>query len=139
MLQLTEDTVAIITRWAKKHPTVEVTGLIASGPDGQRVQPMRNIARQPDRFYEWSPSEMGEAWDRMEERKETPLAFYHSHPSGKPDPSERDMEGALHDGVYYVIVYPDSTMTHPEVHWHLSVWECLEPGILIEGTYEVIQ
>lgn len=138
MLVLTKDNVATILRWAESHPTIEVTGLVAEGPHGQRVQPMKNIARRPEAYYEWDPKEMVTAWALMDDLREEPLAYYHSHPNGRPDPSERDMEGALHEGIYHLIVYPlADPARYPEPIWRLSAWECIEPGILMESRYEV--
>jgi proteasome lid subunit RPN8/RPN11 len=139
MLKLHKNTVLTIFRWASKYPTIEVTGLVARGKERQRVQPMQNIARDPAHHYEWDPQEMAEAWDRMDRRGEEPMAFYHSHPSGKSDPSERDMEGALHVGMYYLIAYPVFTGGRPDAaSWLLSAWECIEMGILVEAKYEVV-
>jgi proteasome lid subunit RPN8/RPN11 len=144
MLELRKDAVVDILRWAERYPTIEVTGMVAAGPTWQRVHPMSNIAREPTRYYEWSPAEMVQAYARMDVSDEQPIAFYHSHPSGKPDPSERDMEGALHVGMHYLIAYPwtREDMVLPgepnQPVWRLSTWECIEQGILVEASYEVV-
>jgi proteasome lid subunit RPN8/RPN11 len=138
MLTLTKDAVINILRWAEQHADVEVTGFVAEGPAGQRVQPMTNVASHPDRFYDWDPIEMMKRYGEMDGADERPVAIYHSHPSGRREPSETDMQGALNVGLHYVIAYPNYLHHHDDGPvWRLSVWECIDMGILVESEYEV--
>jgi proteasome lid subunit RPN8/RPN11 len=111
-----------VIAWAQRHPTVEVTGIIASSG---RVIPMSNISKTPGTHYAWDAAEMKRVFAEMDTKDEEPSAFYHSHPNGRPDPSEVDMQGAMNPGMVYVIAY-----LHVN-HWHLSAWLCLEPGVLV--------
>ncbi len=135
MLKLSKDTVITLLRWAERHPTIEVTGVVVAHDitGEQRIQPMRNIAKDPARYYAWDPAEMVGVWASMDDNQEHPLAIYHSHPGGKPDPSESDMEGALMENVHYLILYPDASLGI----WRISAWECLGLGLLVGTEYEV--
>lgn len=122
-----------ILRMAKAKPKVEVTGMVARGPAGDRVVPMVNVARRPEAYYEWDATEMRVAWDHMEGRGEEPVVFYHSHPNGMQAPSSRDMEGALMEGMYHLIVFPTAGDD-----WYYSLWECIEVGILVHAKLDVV-
>lgn len=136
MLTLTNAVLHEITEWAKQHPDIEVTGFIARGPEGLRVQPMQNIHPNPHAYYEWSPGEMMERWAHMDACAEEPLVYYHSHPRGLPSPSEEDMRGALTAGIYHLIVYPCRDDMGGADCWHVSAWECVTPGILVKVELE---
>lgn len=134
VLQLSKDRIIRpIMAWAMRYPTVEVTGMVARRKfDGRdRVVPMQNIAKKPEAYYEWDPLEMSQEWSRMDLNDEEPIVFYHSHPNGRMDPSERDMEGALMPGIYHLVVYKVAD------GWHYSLWECIDAGILVSAQLEV--
>lgn len=135
MLRLSADVVKEMLRWAGEYPTVEVTGMVIEhgGSGLQRVRPMQNIAKDPSKYYAWDIREMGQVFKSMDRTGEWPIAIYHSHPGGKPDPSETDMQGAVMEGMHYLILYPcRDDMGGPDC-WHVSAWECLEPGILVKA------
>lgn len=119
---------------ARAEPTLEVTGMVVRGPQGMRVVPMKNVALDPGRYYEWDPVEMGAVWEGMDARKEEPFIIYHSHPRGNPLPSERDREGALLEGVYHVILFPS-----PLGVWSHSVWECPAYGQLVRAPKDIVR
>lgn len=148
MLTLSESTVAEVLRQASAHPDVEVCGLVwASGDwpgDGavEHVRPLRNVHPDPAKYYRVSTSDLREAYRELDEGRGEPVAWYHSHPGGKSDPSEEDMAGAMDPGMHYFIVYPemhdliaDDVVIQVHKVWQLSVWECLEPGLLLESEY----
>jgi desampylase len=144
MLRLQKATVAAILREAEATPTVEVCGLVwASKAGEQTVVPLRNSHKEPERYYDIDPAELLAAYRRMEEAEGAPLAFYHSHPNGTPDPSEADMMGAMNTGMHYLIAYPwrRDDMVLPgepcEPVWRLSTWECIMMQVLVEDQYEV--
>lgn len=119
---------------ARRYPHIEVTGLVAQRADGgMRVIPMQNIAKDPTAYYEWEPKEMAEVWSRMDANGEEPVMVYHSHPGGRPHPSERDMEGALFVGLHHLIVY-----LHASGEWSYTSWECIEYGILVGAELEIV-
>lgn len=138
MLKLNGSTVMVILREAEMHPDREVCGLVwnNSGIRAQTVCPLPNVHPEPDKYYRTAPKDVRAAFDNMDEEGGSPLAWYHSHPSGKPDPSEEDMRGAFNTGMYYLIAYPWTPPTGQPVMWRLSAWECLDMGILVESEYE---
>jgi len=132
MVVLRQAVLEELWRLAAAEPDVEITGFVAEGPTGaQRVQPMRNASPYPDRYYDWDAVQMMEEYVRMDARNESPILIYHSHPGGKPDPSETDMLGALNLGMHYGIVYK------MDGFWQLSTWECIDMGILLHAPHEV--
>jgi len=143
MLVLKKDTVKAVLAWAEEHPLFEVCGMVWQHNTSslQTVVPLKNIHSEPTKYYAVDHQEMQRAYRRMAERDCHLLAFYHSHPGGKPDPSEADMEGALNVGVHYLIAYPEVTelragMTRPPYvsrrTWELTAWECIDMGILVQ-------
>lgn len=149
MLTVTKSTVTAILRWASEHPEVEVCGLVwASERPGafrQTVHPLPNIHPKPQNYYRTAPKDVREAFELMDEQGGEPLAWYHSHPSGKPDPSVEDMLGAMNTGMHYLIAYPDKELAakmrgdlfREGPPWRISAWECISTGVLVEAEYEV--
>jgi desampylase len=148
MLTLNQSTIAQIVRWATQHPAIEITGIVARDRGGyESVTPMRNVAKDPTRYYAWDPADMRQAYERMDINHEEPVAFYHSHPNGRSDPSEADMEGALNPGMHYIIVYPEThelksgmsdTPLRVDKVWSISTWECIDHGILVGAELVVV-
>lgn len=118
-----------ILQWARNYPLVEVTGFVEQLETRQIVVPMKNVALTPTTDYRWDPAEMAQAFDTMDVEGGKPVAYYHSHPNGRREPSETDMRAALQPGMLYLIAYPDDAGV-----WRLSAWDCLEEGILLEAT-----
>ncbi len=148
MLRLQKATVRDILAEAEASPTVEVCGLVWRAKGGETVYSLRNIHKDPERYYAVDPADMMVAYRRMDEEDGVPLAFYHSHPGGKPDPSEQDMAGALNVDLHYLIAYPwvpefekDQAAFYGAQGpvWRLSAWECISMQILIQDNYEVTE
>lgn len=123
-----------ILMWASKNPVVEVTGFVEQLGHAQLVVPMQNVSRTPETDYRWDEREMARVFDVMHNEGGECIAYYHSHPNGRREPSEVDMQAALQPGMMYLIAYPDGTRWTGKPHWHLSAWECIEQGILIEAS-----
>ena len=147
MLRLNKSTVQALIREAAAQPDHEVCGLVwgSEGLRAQTVSPLRNIHSEPDRYYRTDPLEIKEVFDAMDLEGGSPIAWYHSHPSGKSDPSETDMAGAFDTEMIYVILYPEHSdlvaglgqVVGRATEWQLSVWECLSPGVLVRSGYEI--
>lgn len=136
MLTLQKAAVAEILRWASQHPGVEVCGLVyRSGAGRDTVLPLRNVHPQPEKYYRTDHQDVRQAFAVMDDEGGELLAWYHSHPGGKPDPSEEDMLGAMNVGAHYLIAYP--WIGHDVSTWRLSTWECIAPQVLVESEYEV--
>lgn len=145
MLRLQKATVVEILRWASSSPDVEVCGLVWATERGQTVHPLKNVHPEPATYYRTAPKDVRDAFTAMDEQGGEPLAWYHSHPGGKPDPSEEDMAGAFNVGMHYLIAYPwNRAVVEPMLPgepedrvWRLSTWECLEIGMLLQTDCEV--
>lgn len=152
MLRLQKATVADILTHAAQATGLEVVGLVwqTSGPNDapvQVVRRLRNVHSQPDKYYSVSPAELMRAYRDMDQEGGEPLAFYHSHPGGKPDPSEEDMLGAMNVGMHYLIAHPTRTemkvmgradpIVVTGIPWRLSAWECISPQILVGAELDI--
>ncbi len=77
-------------------------------PDGRsRVRsqyPADNVAETPRTRYRIDPEAQLELFDRLEERGEEIVGFYHSHPRGPPRPSDTDVAQATWPDRSYLIV-----------------------------------
>ena len=140
MITLNKSTIEQLMRWGQAHPEIEVVGMVWGKPDGsQKVVPLSNVHKEPSKYYATDVVELQQVFADMAE-DETLLAFYHSHPSGRHDPSEADMEGALNLGIHYLILYPEITHLYSgdksqsaiqHKKWCVSAWECIDMGILV--------
>ncbi|NKE37573.1 M67 family metallopeptidase [Natronococcus sp. JC468] len=66
--------------------------------------PVENVAEHPRTRYRIDPEEQLAIFDRLEDRGEEIVGFYHSHPRGPPRPSETDAADATWPDRSYVIV-----------------------------------
>jgi proteasome lid subunit RPN8/RPN11 len=144
MLRLQKAIVAEILAHAEAGAPHEVVGLVWADAQGvQMVEQLRNTHADPERYYNTDPAEILSAYRRMEAAGGLPVAFYHSHPSGRADPSETDMQGAMNAGLHYLIAYPEAIVDEAQRkpgyvrQWILSAWQCVEMHLLLEDTYEV--
>ncbi|ELY48707.1 desampylase [Natronorubrum bangense] len=100
---------AILERARDGHPE-EVCGVFGGGydPDGRsRVHsqyPADNVAETPRTRYRIDPEAQLELFDRLEERGEEIVGFYHTHPRGPPRPSDTDVARATWPDRSYLIV-----------------------------------
>ena len=139
MLRLQKATVATILREAEAGVPHEVVGFVWAAKGVQYVELLNNAHPDPNQYYDVDPVEMMRAYRKMELAEGWPVAFYHSHPGGKSDPSEQDMLGAMNVGLHYLIAYPwslDQDRSNEPV-WRLSAWRCLEMQVLVQEEYEV--
>jgi desampylase len=148
-MEITKQAYNKIIQQASRFPSVEVTGAVANNTEHedpllQWVVPMQNVSRNPTTEYAWDPAEMKACWDNFDTLGFRPVAIYHSHPGGKPDPSETDMLNAYQVGFFYLIAYPkrvsldlDSTVM-PVQEWAISAWECISTGILVDADLVIV-
>jgi proteasome lid subunit RPN8/RPN11 len=67
-----------------------------------------NLSGAPDRF-ELDPAEQIRVLRAARQEGRSILGCYHSHPDGRPEPSERDREGAGEDGfVWLILALPEA-------------------------------
>jgi proteasome lid subunit RPN8/RPN11 len=95
---------------ATRDPPAEICGVLAGerGPPdhvtGLRRVP--NVAAHPRTEYELDPAATMAAIDRIEDRGDDAVGFYHSHPETEPVPSATDRARATWPGYVYCIVSP---------------------------------
>jgi proteasome lid subunit RPN8/RPN11 len=127
IVRLPRNLVSQVLRHAQCHAHVEVCGLI-SARDGRAVgcYPVRNIARNPRRYFRMDPREQIDAMRMMRERDESLFAIYHSHPGSPAAPSEEDLKEAGYPDAVYLIVSLHGADT-PELRaWRLHGTGCEE-------------
>lgn len=146
MLRLQKATLAAVKAYAEAEHDREVCGLVwATGAGVQTVHPLPNVHSDPVHYYRTAPKDVRHAFDLMDREGAEPLAWYHSHPGGKADPSEEDSLGAFNIGMHYLIAYPekarllagDGTFLNEHRMWEVSAWECLDAGVLVQADYIV--
>jgi proteasome lid subunit RPN8/RPN11 len=93
----------------REHPE-EVCGVLAGecGPPDRVTATRRvpNVAAHPRTEYELDPAATMAAIDRVEDRGDDAVGFYHSHPESDPVPSATDRARATWPGYVYCIVSP---------------------------------
>ncbi|WP_436346000.1 desampylase [Natronorubrum sp. FCH18a] len=97
---------------AREGQPEEICGIFGgeydSAPDGRsRVRsqyPAENVAETPRTRYRIDPEAQLEIFERLEDRGEEIVGFYHSHPRGPPRPSETDAAQATWPDRSYLIV-----------------------------------
>lgn len=102
----------IVAHCRQEHPG-EACGVLVA-PMGHEF-PMRfvrmvNAAADTTRFYEFQPEDLLALFKELDVRGEDVVALVHSHTATEAYPSGVDINGAVHMGMYYVIV---STATEP--------------------------
>lgn len=100
---------ALLAEAEKAHP-LECCGLLWAGEaDGEafdvaRIEPCANVAANPADSFEIDPAALIAA-HKAERAGEGRLAgYYHSHPNGRVEPSERDRARANGDGRVWGII-----------------------------------
>ncbi|WP_254762085.1 desampylase [Natrinema marinum] len=99
-----------ITERAREGKPREICGILGGeyAPDGRsRVRsqyPAENVADAPRTRYEIDPEQQLRIFERLEDRGEVVVGFYHSHPRGPAGPSETDAALATWPDRSYVIV-----------------------------------
>lgn len=89
---------------AAASPAREVCGILLGAPLISGHRPAENVAANPADSFEIDPAALFAAI-RAERAGEGAVAgYYHSHPSGSPEPSARDRAMAAVDGRLWIIV-----------------------------------
>lgn len=84
---------------------VEVCGLLLG--EGRRITailPAANVVLDPARHFELDPAILIAAHRAARQGGPAVLGHYHSHPSGRAEPSRTDVECARPDGTLWLIV-----------------------------------
>lgn len=89
----------------QQNSPVEACGLLAgNGEQVHIVLPVKNELQSTTAFKMF-PQEQINALYRIEEMHYQLLAIYHSHPTGPPHPSERDLENHFDPEIISVILF----------------------------------
>lgn len=113
----------------------EICGVLGGAFDEERSHvrksyPATNVADRPRTRYEIDPEEAFEIYERIEDRGDDIVGFYHSHPNGPSRPSETDVGGAAWPDRSYLIV---SLAREPSVRsWRWRGEEFEEERVVIE-------
>ena len=94
----------LLTHAASAHPR-ECCGLLL-GERGRitQAQPTRNVHPHPGTHFEIDPAALIAAHKAERAGGAHLIGYYHSHPTGDPEPSSTDRAQAAHDGKVWAIV-----------------------------------
>lgn len=130
MLRIRPEQLREMIAHCQREAPNEACGFV-SGRDYQAtvVYPMTNIDPSPVSFL-MDPQEQMRIFNEMDERGEELVAIYHSHPEGRPFPSQKDIDMAAYPEPVYLIF---SLQNGVEVRaFRIEERKVTEVGILIE-------
>ena|SRR5579859_2649669 len=118
---------------AASYPN-EACGLLAS-KDGRVVKnyPTTNAAEHPDDFSEIGSEDLLHISYDIDEYDGEMYSYYHSHPQSEAYPSQRDIEWARRNQLYYIIF---SHRFYPEPPY-ARVFLVRDDATVIEGKIEI--
>jgi proteasome lid subunit RPN8/RPN11 len=107
-LEISSTLIARLLAEARAAPGVEVCGLLF-GTAGRidAVEPCANVAADPARTFEIDPAALFAAHRRARGGGPAVIGHYHSHPSGRAEPSATDAASAMGDGAVWLILAGD--------------------------------
>lgn len=107
-VRISSEALAAIRAHAAADPAFEVCGLLFGTADHvSAVTPTPNVASDPARQFEIDPQALFAAIRAERAGGPTLVGYYHSHPSGRPEPSAADQHMAAGDGRLWLIVAGD--------------------------------
>ncbi|WP_221792054.1 Mov34/MPN/PAD-1 family protein [Aquisediminimonas sediminicola] len=93
---------------AALSPDQEICGVLLGSPDViESAAPATNIAVDPATTFEIDPAVLFKCHRAARSGGHQIIGYYHSHPSGAPEPSRCDAERADEMGAYWLIMTPD--------------------------------
>lgn len=92
-----------------ESPNVEICGIMAGEFSRSRstvsaIFPTRNVSSNPTNSFQIDPAEQLSVFETIEANGLDIVGFYHSHPHGSPDPSDRDRRDAAWPHYSYLII-----------------------------------
>lgn len=107
---------------AAATPGVEVCGLLlGQGLRVERVVSCRNVAEEPATGFEIDPQALIAAHKATRGGGLAVIGHYHSHPTGKAEPSPRDAASAMGDGALWLIVAGEE----------VRLWRTIKVGVFM--------
>ncbi len=116
-----EQAVALIAAANQERPQEACGILVGKNEQVEEVISIRNIAADPAHFYRLDDQAFTQALFQTQNKGQTLLAFYHSHPTSDPIPSQEDIRQITYPDIPYVIV----GFRKPEPE--LAAWQ-IRPG-----------
>jgi proteasome lid subunit RPN8/RPN11 len=103
-LAVTSGAIATVLNEAARAAPNEACGLLL-GRTGriERAVPTTNVAADPLRHFEIDPAALIAAHRAARAGGRQVMGYYHSHPTGRADPSETDRASASGDGLIWAI------------------------------------
>jgi desampylase len=89
---------------AAARPMVEICGLLLGDDRVERYVDTENVAVNPKHSFEIDPKALFNMIKIERAGGERLIGYYHSHPNGRAEPSERDRQQAQGDTRLWVIV-----------------------------------
>lgn len=118
----------LLAEAATAHPH-ECCGLLLGTPDRiDLVQPCANVADDPLRTFEIDPQALIAAERAARNGGPRLLGYYHSHPNGRAEPSERDAADAARDGRLWLII----------ASRQITAWQAIGGGA-IHGAFDRLE
>jgi len=128
MVTIASDLARQILCAAAASPEEEVCGLLfGTAAAIEAVQPCRNVAADPSRWFEIDPAALLAAHRAARSGGPAIIGWYHSHPSGEAMPSPRDAASAAPDGMLWLIAAGGA----------LRAWRALPDG-KVQGRFEAV-
>lgn len=94
----------LVQQGAEAHPDECCGILLGIGDTITRIQPVTNVHPDPTSHFEIDPKALIAAYRAEREGGPHIAGFYHSHPTGKAQPSQTDAASAGGDGKIWAIV-----------------------------------
>ena len=102
---IASDLMTALLAEAAAAPDREVCGLLFGEPHRiAKAQACSNVAADPTRYFEIDPRALFAAHRAMRGGGPRLVGHYHSHPTGRPEPSARDAAAAVGDGALWLIL-----------------------------------
>ena len=112
---------ARIVAEAAVDPTVEACGLLlGEGDCVTAIERCRNVAADPRARFEIDPAALLAAHRRARAGGDAVIGCYHSHPTGRAEPSPRDAADAAPDGSVWLIAAGGA----------VTAWRAVPDGVL---------
>ncbi|MBN8814947.1 MAG: M67 family metallopeptidase [Sphingomonas sp.] len=109
-LEISRAALDAIRAEAAASPDVEVCGLLLGrGLQVERVVPCRNVAAEPRMAFEIDSQALITAHKQARIGGPAVIGHYHSHPTGKAEPSARDAASARGGEVWVIVADSDAT------------------------------
>ncbi|WP_260598724.1 M67 family metallopeptidase [Sphingomonas endolithica] len=114
---------------AQAAPGLEVCGLLfGTSALIAAAEPCANVAPDPARAFEIDPAALFAAHRRARAGGSAPIGHYHSHPTGRAEPSATDAAGAMGDGAVWLILAGQDA----------RAWRTVKPGAFEAVEFDVV-